>query len=128
MFQGNVRGHACALLLATIGCSVAGCATTGAYEQSLDAWKGRSNADLIEARGTPAETFDSNGHRFLVYLSSTIVPFSSMPNTLGAHADHTKSKFCTTVFDTSQGVVVGWAIKGDDCAHEPLKLGAPRTL
>ena len=124
----HIGRHACVLLLAMAGISAAGCATTGAYEQSLDAWKGRSDVDLIQARGAPAETFDSDGHKFLVYLSSTIVPFSLMPNTQGMHADDTKSKFCTTVFDVSGGVVVGWALKGNDCAHEPLKPGAPRRL
>lgn len=120
--------HARVWLLAMVGCSVAGCATTGAYEQSLGAWKGHSDAELIKARGAPAETFNSDGHTFLVYLSSTVVPFSFMPNTLGSHADHTKSKFCTTVFDVSGGVVVGWAIKGNDCAHEPSSPGPQRTL
>ena len=128
MDLGSLERHACALLLATIGCSVAGCATTSAYERSLDGWKGRSDVELIKARGAPAETFDSNGHKFLVYLSSTIAPFSLMPNTLGAHADHTKSKFCTTVFDTAGGVVVDWAIKGNDCANEPLSTGVARTF
>ncbi len=128
MALGSPGRLACTLLLAAIGCSVAACATTGAYERSLDAWKGRSNTDLVQARGAPAETFDSNGHTFLVYLSSTIVPFSFMPNTIGAHADHTKSKFCTTVFDTAGGVVVDWAIKGNDCANEPLSPGAKRTF
>jgi hypothetical protein len=124
---GQLGRHACAWLLATIGCGIAGCATTGAYERSLDAWKGRPQAELVNARGTPAETFNSDGHTFLVYLSSTVVPFTFMPNTLGAHADHTKSKFCTTVFDVSGGVIVGWALKGNDCANEQLAPGAPRA-
>lgn len=128
MLEGNIPRSVCTVVLAVIGCSVAGCATTGPYERSLDAWKGRSDVELIKARGAPAETFDSDGHRFLVYLSSTVVPFSFMPNTLGTHADHTKSMFCTTVFDVSGGVVVGWALKGNDCAHEPLSPGAPRRL
>jgi len=127
MSPGHPGRHACAWLLAAIGCGLAGCATTSAYEHSLDAWKGRSQADLINARGAPAETFDSDGHTFLVYLSSTVVPFTFMPNTLGAHADHTKSKFCTTVFDVSGGVVVDWALKGNDCANERLSPGAPRA-
>ena len=124
----HIGRQACAWLLAMAGCGIAGCATTGPYEQSLDAWKGRPAAELIQARGAPAETFDSDGHKFLVYLSSTVVPFSYMPNTQGMHADDTKSKFCTTVFDVTGGVVVEWALKGNDCAHEPLHPGAPRRL
>ena len=124
----HVGGHACVWLLAMICCGIAGCATTGPYERSLDAWKGHPDAELIKALGAPAETFESDGHTFLVYLSSTIVPFSYMPNTQGMHADETKSRFCTTVFDVTAGVVVGWALKGNDCAREPLTPGAPRRL
>lgn len=107
-------------LLAMTCWVMAACATTGRYEDSLDAWKGRSDADLIKSWGEPAEVFDSNGHRFLVYLSSRAEQFAPLPGKTGSHADYTKTWSCTTVFDIAAGHVVSWAIKGNDCRSTSL--------
>ncbi|WP_159017425.1 hypothetical protein [Cognatiluteimonas profundi] len=115
-------------LLAMMCCGMAACATTGKYKDSLDAWKGRSDVDLIKSWGTPAEVFDSNGHRFLVYTSSRVEQFAPLPNKTGSHADYSKAWFCTTVFDTSGAHVVSWAIKGNDCTSASRTAGASGTL
>jgi hypothetical protein len=103
------------LLLPTICLGLTACATTGAYEDSLNSWKGSSDATLIKTWGPPTETFNSNGHTFLVYQFSRTKPLSVMGDPTGGHGDYMKSLFCTTIFDVSQGQVQDWAIKGNDC-------------
>jgi hypothetical protein len=102
-------------LLATICYLLTACATTGKYEDSLSSWKGSSDAELIKTWGQPTETFSSNGHTFFVYRFSRTKPLSVIADPAGSHGDHLQALFCTTVFDTSQGRVLDWAIKGNDC-------------
>ena len=110
------------LLLPTVCCALSACATTGAYEESLNSWKGSSDASLIKTWGPPAETFNSSGHTFLVYQFARTKPLSVMGDPTGGHGGYMKSFFCTTVFDISQERVVDWAIKGNDCrdANRPI--------
>lgn len=113
---GTLHGHfVFKLLLPTICFALTACATTGAYEDSLNSWKGSPDANLIKAWGPPTETFDSNGHTFLVYQFSRTKPLSVMGNRTGGQGDYMKSLFCTTIFDIAQGQVHDWAIKGNDC-------------
>lgn len=103
------------VLMPTIFFGLTACATTGAYEDSLNSWKGSSDASLIKTWGPPTETFNSDGHTFLVYQFSRTKPLSMMGDPTGGHGDYMKSLFCTTIFDISQGQVQDWAIKGNDC-------------
>lgn len=122
MLRMLVTNRILKLLLPTICFGLAACATTGAYEDSLNSWKGSSDANLIKTWGPPTETFDSNGHTFLVYQFSRTKPLSVMGDPTGGHGDYMKSLFCTTIFDVSQGQVQDWAIKGNDCkdVNRPL--------
>ena len=105
-------------LLATLSLFLAACATTGKYEASLDALVGRPASDLASVYGPPTETFHSGDHTFLVYASTRLVQFAPLPNYTGSYPNYTKSRSCMTIFDTRGGVVVDWAIKGNDCAQE----------
>lgn len=94
------------------------CATTSRYEESLDSLVGTPEAKLIGTFGGPAGTFRSDGHVFLVYLSSWLDAFAPLPNYTGSYPNYTKSKFCTTIFDVKDGVVAARAIEGNDCGQE----------
>jgi hypothetical protein len=122
MLYRPVQKHARNLLLATICCALVGCATTAKYEDSLDLWKGRSDSDLIKSWGKPSETFNSNGHTFLVYQFSRTQPFLHGGDPTGSPATYMSSFFCTTIFDVSSGQVIDWAIKGNDCkdVNQPI--------
>jgi hypothetical protein len=103
------------VLLAVVCCGMAACATTAKYEQSLDAMKGGSEADLVRSFGPPIEVFNSNGHRFLVYQVVQTATFEPMRTRSSGSYDYSTEQACTTVFDVLDGRVLDWAIKGNNC-------------
>ena len=115
MFEGLVKSPMRKFLLVTICCGVAACATTREYEETLDLWKGSSEASLIKSLGPPADIFNSNGHRFLVYQDSQSTALEPMRNHSSGSHDYSKALFCTTVFDIFEDRVSEWAIKGNNC-------------
>jgi hypothetical protein len=102
-------------LLMVACCTLAGCATTGKFEEAVSAWKGRSDTDLVKYWGQPTETFNSGGHKFLVYQYSRTKPLSIMGDPTGSPVSYMKSLYCTAIFDVSDGHVADWATKGNDC-------------
>jgi hypothetical protein len=78
-------------LLATLCCGVTACATTRDYEESLNSWKGNSEASLIKSLGPPADIFNSNGHRFLVYQDSQSTALEPMRNHSSGSHDYSKT-------------------------------------
>jgi hypothetical protein len=115
MLERLVKSPMRTLWLATICCGVTACATTRDYEATLDLWKGSSEASLIQSLGPPADIFNSNGHRYLVYQDSQITALEPMRNHSSGSHDYSKALFCTTVFDVFEGHVTEWAIKGNNC-------------
>jgi hypothetical protein len=115
MLGSSIGSPILTILLAAVSCGVTACATTRNYEETLNSWKGRPEASLVESLGTPADIFNSNGHRFLVYQDSQITALEPMRNHSSGSHDYSKALFCTTVFDVVEGHVVEWAIKGNNC-------------
>jgi hypothetical protein len=102
-------------LLVTICCGVTACVTTQNYEETLNLLKGSSEVSLIKSWGQPTDTFNSNGHKFLVYQDSKTTAFEPMKNYSSGSHDYLKALSCTTVFELLDGHVVEWAIKGNNC-------------
>jgi hypothetical protein len=110
-----LHSHTRSLLLAVTCWALWGCATGAKYTDALNSWKGHSDADLINSWGKPADTFNSNGHAFMVYRFSRTKPLSPMVDRTGSPANYVSELFCTTIFDVSSGRIIDWAIKGNDC-------------
>jgi hypothetical protein len=115
MLERLVKSPMRKFFLATICCGVTACATTRDYEEALNLWKGSSEASLIKSLGPPADIFNSNGHRFLVYQDTQSTALEPMRNHSSGSQDYSKTLFCTTVFDIFEGHVAEWAIKGNNC-------------
>ena len=115
MLERLVKSPMRKFLLVTICYGVAACATTRDYEATLNLWKGSSEASLIKSLGPPADIFNSNGHRFLVYQDSQNTALEPMRTYSSGSRDYSKALFCTTVFDIFEGRVAELAIKGNNC-------------
>lgn len=111
----NFAGSHKRMLLVMICCGITACATTKDYKESLDGWKGKSEAELTESWGAPIDVFNSNVHKFLVYQVRQTERLESLgPRSSGSY-EYSKELACTTVFDVVDGRVVDWAIKGNNC-------------
>ena len=115
MIKRFAKGRMRTLLLAAICFGVTACVTTHNYEEALNVWKGSSEVSLIKSWGPPADIFNSNGHKFLVYQNSQSTAFEPMKNYSSGSRDYLKALSCTTVFDIVDGHVVEWASKGNNC-------------
>jgi|SoimicMinimDraft_10_1059738.scaffolds.fasta_scaffold01602_1 hypothetical protein len=115
MLRIFVKGPVRRLLLAALCYGMTACVTTGKYENILNSWKGSSESSLIESWGPPTEIFNSNTHKFLVYQVSQTKAFEPTRYRTSGSRDYSTELFCTTVFDLSDGRVLSWAIKGNDC-------------
>lgn len=108
---------------------ISGCATTKGYEQIVNSWVGKSEAQLVRVWGVPAQVFNSGGRRYFVYNSShnvylpgtsstyrtTFYGDTARTTSYGGSAPQTLNYQCETTFELMNGKVVFWRYKGNNC-------------
>jgi len=108
---------------------VSGCATSAKYGKLLDTWIGSSEVELIRKWGTPQSVYDTNGRRFMTFVSSrniyipgmapsyttTYVGNQAFTNQTGGYPGTNVSKTCATTFEIVDSRVVSWRFEGNDC-------------
>jgi len=133
-----MRVRLLAPLLAVI---IAGCATTSNYNIVLDAFVGATEVELVQSWGVPTQTYESNGHRFLLYSDqrSLYIPGTSptyttqfigntaYTNVVGGTPASYVTLTCATTFEIVSGRVVSWSWEGNDCIAQilPTDLCSP---
>jgi hypothetical protein len=91
---------------------LAGCATTGNYEDMLKTWVGRSEDELVQAWGPPSSVYQSAGAKYFTYARS---------RTCGAgHGSITC--LCTTSFELANNRITSWRWDGNGCIAFPTDL------
>ncbi|MBL6082500.1 hypothetical protein JMJ56_31530 [Belnapia sp. T18] len=105
---------------------------------------GRSEADLVAARGVPKQTYDTEGRRFLQYEDRRLVSYPSAPfygpayggfgyggfagRRFGpafggyygsAFVPTVETRACDVTFELRAGRVVGFTSRGNDCVATP---------
>lgn len=88
---------------------LSGCVSSpDAYRANIASWIGAPELRLVQAWGGPTRTYETDGHRFLVYERTRIVPaLGGVPGSM--------SLSCTTTFELVNGVVVNSRGAGNDC-------------
>lgn len=113
-----------------IAAALAGCATTGKYEQMLASWVGAPEVELIRVWGTPMRVYDSGGRRFMLFSDSrnismpgvaptyttTFVGNTAYTNARGGVPAQNLGLWCNTTFEVQNERVVSWRWEGNDCA------------
>lgn len=108
---------------------LASCATTAGYEKLLNSWIGAQEIDLVRSWGPPIQSYETGGHKFIVYASNrnvyvpgtapsyqtTYIGNSAYTNAVGGSPAMNINKSCTTTFELDGSKVVSWSYKGNDC-------------
>lgn len=108
---------------------VAGCATTGQYDRSLNALIGLREAELVQRLGRPSRVYESGGLRYVVYEQRDTAYIAGNANgyqTVGRGVDTRQVAVggtpetaipvqCTTTFELQDAKVVAWDHKGNYC-------------
>lgn len=108
---------------------IAGCATEAKYKAKLNTFLGVSMIDLVRQWGPPQQTYELEGHKFLIYQQkeTAYVPGSPPSYTtqfIGNTAYTTSyggspgmfvNLSCTTTFEIAESKIVNWSVKGNDC-------------
>lgn len=116
-------------LVIFIAAALTACATTAGYEKILNSWVGVQEIDLVRAWGPPLQSYETGGHRFIVYSSrrnvylpgtpptyqTTIVGNTAYTNAVGGSPGMTIDKTCTTTFELEGTRVISWSHQGNDC-------------
>lgn len=100
------------------------------YPQMLHGWLGKSEAELVETWGAPADMQTiAPGKQIFVYVSErqTYLP-GEVPDTpfdeslayneYGEVMGQTFTYFCTTTFTTKNDIIVDYSFEGDGCLME----------
>ncbi len=107
------------------------------HVQALDALIGKSETDLVRARGVPTKTYETGGLKFLAYDMHRI---DSLPGDAGFYPGFGYGGFgyggfgygafgggfggfgpeivqrdCSTTFELKGGSVQRWSLRGNDC-------------
>ena len=117
------------LTLVAILLTLAGCVTTANYEKNLDSWVGQTELSLIRKWGPPQRSYETGGHKFLVYVSSrneyvtgtkpayrtTVIGNTAYTKRVGRITGRNIRKNCQTTFEILGKRIVSWHGKGNDC-------------
>jgi hypothetical protein len=105
------------------------CATTAGYKKVVSSWVGHSEIELIRSWGAPQQAYESGRTKFLVYSSSrnvylpgsaptyttTVIGNTAYTNASGGTPDQNLNFSCQTTFEVSNGEIVSWSFRGNDC-------------
>lgn len=107
------------------GLLLAGCTDAGRAQHvaQMNHYLGMSETELIRARGVPARTVQTDGHRFLAYETSQIDIWPPLPAFgFGRFGDYggmfppqVVQWRCETTFELADGRVVAWRERGNNC-------------
>jgi hypothetical protein len=108
-------------------------ATEEGYEQILDTWKGATEIELLHQWGVPTQTYQTSGHKFLVYqnLASYSLPKSYVTTHVGDYeftdenGGGTMVISCTTTFEVIKDRIIAWQHKGNNCKAFPQITPTP---
>ena len=92
---------------------LAGCATTGNYEDMLKTWVGRSEDELVQAWGPPSSVYQSANAKYFTYARS---------KTCGAGNDAITTCLCSTSFELANKRITSWRWDGNGCTALPPEL------
>lgn len=109
--------------------ALTGCATTANYEKILNTWVGASEVSLIRKWGPPQQSYETSGHKFIVYTRSssvyipgiaptyttTVVGKTAYTSSVGGTPGQTIATNCKTTFEIADGKVLSWQWQGNDC-------------
>lgn len=107
-----------------------GCATEAKYRAYLDQWVGVSELELVRHWGPPVQSYEVQGHKFLVFVSSRQTYMPDAPPIVSGvvvggsiYNEHIWGSFghvielkCKTMFELDKGRVIASHWQGNDCA------------
>ncbi|VVN81608.1 hypothetical protein PS712_01141 [Pseudomonas fluorescens] len=105
------------------------CATTAKYEKILDTWVGEDELNLVRKWGPPQQSYETSGHRFLVYSNdrnvfvpgqaptyqTSVIGNTAYTNSYGGSPAMNVNLSCTTTFEIADGKITTWSYRGNDC-------------
>ena len=108
---------------------IAGCATEAKYKTKLNTFLGMSPLDLVRQWGPPQQTYEVEGHQFLVYQQKETTYMQGSPpsyttqfigntaytTSYGGSPGMFVNLSCTTTFEIDDSKIVNWSFKGNDC-------------
>ena len=121
---------------------LAGCAyPSPQHVQALNALVGKSETDLVRARGVPSKTYETGGLKFLAYDMRRIdsIPgdagfypgfgyggfgggfgyggfgYGGFDGGFGGFGPEIIQRDCSTTFELRSGLVQSWSLRGNDC-------------
>ncbi len=113
---------------------MAGCQTVQTTAASNDLWIGQEELTLVRVWGVPDRSYETSGHRFLVYVSQRTVTNPGIPGTyipipsggsppayqmVGGVPPSTQTYICETTFELVGTQIVGWQTSGSGCRSLP---------
>ena len=121
--------HLYVLIIALL---VSACATEGKYKNALNTWLGSSEISLIQAWGPPQQSYETNGHKFLVYSSSsnmflpgtsptyqtTLIGNTAYTNSYGGTPAVNVALSCVTTFEIVNETITNWRYQGNNCVSK----------
>lgn len=94
--------------LIAVGGLLSACASHS-YNNTLSTWVGHSELELIQSWGPPQQSYEVQGHRFLVWGASA-TSYAAIGNTMMP-----LTKTCKTTMEVADGRVVGYSSAGNSC-------------
>ena len=104
------------------------CQSVSSYNQFLQSWVGRSEADLVSTWGAPAymDNLTPNKQIFVYIKQKTFVMPDEDPNYALLNVDSAYDPFndgmdqaynyyCQTIFTTTNDIITGYSWEGDAC-------------
>ncbi|WP_223433293.1 hypothetical protein [Pseudomonas sp. GL-B-26] len=105
------------------------CATTAKYEKILDTWVGEDELNLVRKWGPPQQSYETSGHRFLVYSNvrnvfvpgqaptyqTSVIGNTAYTNTYGGSPAMNVNLSCTTTFEIADEKITTWSYRGNNC-------------
>lgn len=113
---------------------VAGCQTVQSTASTNDLWIGQEELVLVRVWGVPDRTYETSGHKFVVYVSQRTVENPGIPGTyvpipaasgpqqyqlVGGIPPSTHTYTCETTFELVGTRIVGWQTSGSGCTSLP---------
>jgi hypothetical protein len=130
------------ILIVLICATLSACATTAGYEKILRSQVGSDEVALIRAWGSPVNSYETGGRKFLTYSSrrnvyipgtaptykTSIIGNTAYTTSSGGTSASNISMSCETTFEIAGGKVVSWRYKGNDCTAIDKELTPPTLV
>jgi hypothetical protein len=105
------------------------CATTANYEKILNTWVGEDELNLVRKWGPPQQSYETSGHRFLVYTNdqnvfipgqaptyqTNVIGNTAYTSSYGGTPATNINYTCTTTFEVADGKILTWSYRGNNC-------------